>query len=107
MKYTSKELSGRAKVPLAKHFDDLMSKFGGWVEPKKLHTDISYKINNPGTKMDGKIESIVKAMDESLQTAPTPSAPTPAASAPTTRTPATLTAEELKARALEKREKLY
>lgn len=67
IEYTSKELSGRAKVPLAKHFDDLMSKFGGWVEPKKLHTDISYKINNPGTKMDGKIESIVKAMDESLQ----------------------------------------
>lgn len=66
VEYLAKELSGRAKVPLSKHFNDLMSKFGGWVEPKKMMNDISHKINNPNIKMDTKVESIVKAMDESL-----------------------------------------
>jgi len=67
VEYTAKELSGRAKVPLAKHFDDLMSKFGGWVQPGKMMDSISYKINNPGAKADPKVESIVKSMDESLE----------------------------------------
>lgn len=63
----TKEILGRANVHLAPHYKKLMSRIGGWVEPKKMHNDISSKINNPNIKASKEVEDIVKDMDKTLE----------------------------------------